>query len=151
MVQKVQVHSSNRVRVLIDDKVVGLIQSVRASDDYAPEMASGVGDIHAQEYVPTVARHSIAVGLMVLRKDSLIQLGLQPKNGDEALRGIEVDIAVYDFAEGATPTLLRKYVGCSFANGDVDITKHAIIAQNATYLCRDVQGEFDANEIQGAA
>lgn len=56
----VKTRSGNRVTVRFDGREIGLVQSVRMSDDYAPEPASGIGDIHVIEYVPTMARHSLS-------------------------------------------------------------------------------------------
>lgn len=57
--ENLQTRTGNRIVVLFDGKQVGLVQSVGMSDDYAPEPASGIGDIHVAEYVPTMARHSL--------------------------------------------------------------------------------------------
>jgi len=55
------VRTGNRFIVKFDGKTIGLCQSVDMRDDYAPEPASGIGNIHAQEYVPTMARHNLSV------------------------------------------------------------------------------------------
>ena len=60
------VRSANRVKVFFNNLEVGLVQSVRMNDDYGPEPASGIGDIHVTEYVPTMARHSLNVQTMML-------------------------------------------------------------------------------------
>src|SRR5690242_18991479 len=108
-----KVQSGNRVFVYLDGKKVGLAQNVRLNDDYAPEPASGIGDIHAQEYVPTMARHSLSVSQMVLKKQTLRQLGVAPENGDDALQGYVFDFVVVSKDDGS---VLRKYVGCTFAS-----------------------------------
>lgn len=131
------VRSSNRIAIFFDGKQIGLVQSLRASDDYSPEPASGVGDIHVQEYVPTMARHTLSVSQMTLRKKSMREVGIALENGDDALKGLVFDIEVY---EKDTNELLRKYVGCSYASGDLDVSKHAIVASNATINALDVQG-----------
>jgi len=69
MRQNLKTRTGNRIAVVIDGKQFGLVQSVRASDDYGPEPASGIGDIHAQEFVPTMARHSLSISMMVLKRD----------------------------------------------------------------------------------
>lgn len=134
--QNLKVRSGNKTVVMIDGKIVGLVQSVRASDDYSPEPASGIGDIHVAEYVPSTARHNLTVSQMVLYKGSLRQLGVIPANGDDALKGLVMDIAVMD-KSGET---LRKYVGCSFASGDIDVSAHRIVASNAQFNALDVTG-----------
>lgn len=129
--------TSNRIAVVIDGKQYGLVQSVRASDDYGPEAASGIGDIHAQEYVPTMARHSLSISTMVLKRGALLEAGIIAENGDAVLQGLVFDLEYYDKDDG---TLLRKYIGCSYASGDIEITKHAIIMQSGQFNALDVQG-----------
>jgi len=132
-----KVRSGNRVTVLFDGTEIGLVQSVRANDDYSPEPASGIGDIHAQEYVPTMARHSIAVSNMVLNVASMREALISFENGDDALSGNVFDIVVRSKDDSSE---LRKYIGCSYASGDVEITKHAIIVSNAQFNALDVVG-----------
>lgn len=129
--------TGNRIVVVLDGKQVGLVQSVRMSDDYSPEPASGIGDIHVAEYVPTMARHSLSVSAMVLNRNSLRAQGIIGENGDDVLRGRVFDIEQYDKDTGE---LLRKYVGCSYASGDIDVSKHAIVMSSATFLALDVTG-----------
>lgn len=135
--QNVKTQTGNRIRVTFDGQTVGLVQSVRMSDDYGPEAASGIGDIHAVEYVPTLARHSLSVSQMALKKDSLRSLGISVENGDAMLNGVVFDIVVFDKDDGRE---LRKYVGCSFASGDIDVSKHAIVQVNGSFNALDVHG-----------
>lgn len=137
MRQNTQTRSGNRIVALFDGKQVGLVQSISMNDDYAPDAASGIGDIHVQEYVPTMARHSLSVGTMVLKRSSLMKLGIAAENGDAVLQGLVFDFETYDKDTGE---LLRKYVGCSFASGTTDVTKHAIVTSNAQFLALDVVG-----------
>lgn len=129
--------SANRVLLKLDGEVVGMAQNCRSSDDYAPDGASGIGDIHVQEFVPTVARHSLSLTQLKFRNESLRAKGLIPENGDAALRGVEFDILIQD-KNGAS--VLRKYIGCVFASGDIDVQKHQIVSGTAQFLARDVQG-----------
>ncbi len=137
MQQNLTVRSSNVARVLLDGNEVGLLQNVRPSDDYAPEPASGIGNIHVQEWVPTQARHTISVGFLALRKTSLYKMGIIPENGDAALQGLVFDFEVFDKVDN---TIIRKYLGCSYASGDIEISKHAIIASNCQFNALDVAG-----------
>lgn len=136
--QNLRVRSGNRIVVKIDGKEVGLVQSVRMSDDFGPEPASGVGDIHVVEYVPTMARHSLNVSNMVLRTKNLRDQGIAVENGDEALRGMVMDFEIFDKDTGQ---LLRKYLGCSYASGDSEVTKHAILMQSGVFNALDVVGD----------
>lgn len=137
MKQNLKVRSGNRIVVVFDGKQIGMVQSVRPSDDYSPEPASGIGDIHVQEYVPTMARHTLSVSAMVLVKGHMRDAGIVPENGDAALQGLVFDFEVYDKDSGE---LLRKYVGCSYASGDLDISAHRIMSNSAQFMCLDVSG-----------
>jgi hypothetical protein len=133
----VKVRSGNRIAVVFDGIQIGLVQSVQMADDYGPEPASGVGDIHVQEYVPTIARHSLSVSAMVLIKGSMLQAGIVPENGDGALLGLVFDIVSY----GTDDTVvLRKYSGCTYASGSIEVSKHAIVMQSGQFLALDVSG-----------
>jgi hypothetical protein len=135
--QNLRTRSGNRIIVTFDSKKIGLVQNVRMSDDYAPDPASGIGDIHVQEYVPTVARHNLNVTTMVLNRGAMLQAGLIPENGDGALLGFVFDIEAFDKQTG---DLLRKYTGCSYASGDLEISKHTIVMQSGTFNALDVSG-----------
>lgn len=136
MATNIKVRSGNKTVVVINGAQVGLVQSVRGSDDYSPEPASGIGDIHAQEYVPTMARHTVNVSQMTLIQGSLRQVGAAIENGDQALAGIVFDIVVLD-KQGGT---LRKYINCSYASGDVEVSAHKIVVSNAVFNALDVSG-----------
>lgn len=136
--QNLKVRSGNRVLAMFDGKQIGLLQSVRMSDDYSPEAASGVGDIHAVEYVPTLARHQLSVSSMVLFRGAMLEAGIAMENGDAVLQGVVFDIEVYSKDDGK---LLRKYIGCSYASGDMDVSKHAIVMQSAQFNALDVSGK----------
>lgn len=135
MKQNLKTRSGNRIVVLFDGKQVGLVQSVRMNDDYSPEPASGIGDIHVQEYVPTMARHSLSVSTMMLSKGNLAEAGVTMRNGDAVLQGLVFDFEVYDKDTGE---LLKKYIGCSYASGDTEVSKHAIVMQSAQFNALDV-------------
>lgn len=129
--------TGNRIVVTLDGKQIGLMQSVRMNDDYSPEPASGIGDIHVQEYVPSMARHNLSVSAMVLNRGSMRQAGISAENGDDMLLGKVFDIEVYSKDDG---TLLRKYMGCSYASGDLEVSKHAIVMSSGTFNALDVSG-----------
>lgn len=137
MRQNQKVRSGNDIVVLLDGKNVGLLQNVSMNDDYSPEAASGIGDIHAVEYVPTMARHSLSVSAMTLKKGAMLEAGVVMENGDAMLQGLVFDFEVYDKSTGQQ---LRKYVGCSYASGSIDVSKHAITMQSAQFYALDVVG-----------
>lgn len=135
--QNLKTRTGNRMVVVFDGKQIGLVQSVRMNDDYSPEPASGIGDIHVQEYVPTMARHNLSISAMVLNRGSLREAGIASENGDAMLQGLVFDIEVYSKDDG---TLLRKYLGCSYASGDSEVSKHAIVMNSGTFNALDVTG-----------
>ena len=137
MKSNVKTRSGNRVVVVFDGKQIGLVRSVRANDDYSPEPASGIGNIHVQEYVPTMARHSLSVSSMVLIKGAMLEAGIAAENGDAMLQGLVFDLEVYSKDDGK---LLRKYIGVSYASGDIDISAHQIIVQSGQFNALDVVG-----------
>lgn len=131
------VRSGNHILVLFDGKQIGLIQNVSAQDDYGPEPASGIGDIHVQEYVPTMARHTLNVTGMLLRRGSMLEAGIAMENGDAVLQGLVFDIVIADKETGQT---LRIYRGCSYASGSLDVSKHTIVMQSGQFNALDVRG-----------
>lgn len=137
MKTNLKVRSGNRVVVMMDGVAVGLAQSVRASDDYGLEEASGIGDIHVQENVPTKATHRVSVTKMVLNQEDLRARGVFPENGDQALKGLVFDMVSMDKDTGE---VLVTYVGCSFNSGDVDTTKHSIIMSSGQFNALDRRG-----------
>lgn len=137
MKSNVKTQSGNRIVVVFDGVNLGLVQSVRASDDYSPEPASGIGDIHVQEYVPSMARHSLSVQKMVLLADRMREAGIVIENGDAALKGLVFDLEYYSKDGGK---LLRKYVGVSYASGDIDVSAHRITVASGQFNALDVVG-----------
>lgn len=133
------VNSGNRIEVQFDGKVVGLLQNLRMSDDFGHEPASGIGDIHVQEYVPSMARHSLSASTMILFTKNLRDSQISMENGDAVLRGLVFDIVVYG-RDPKNSGVLRKYVNCSYTGGDVEVSKHAILVANAQFVALDVTG-----------
>ena len=154
-VQNVIVRSSNRFTIKMGGVAIGLLQDLRCQDDYSPEPASGIGDIHVKEYVATMARHTLTTSQACMFANSLRALGISFANGDDALKGMVFDIEIADrintasVAPGSSSpvimqdndgSVLRTYKKCSFASGDVEIRKHAIIITSATLNACDVEG-----------
>lgn len=137
MKTNVKTRSGNRIVVVFDGKQLGLVRSVRANDDYSPEPASGIGDIHVQEYVPTMARHTLSVQNMVLIKGAMHAAGIAAENGDAMLQGLVFDLEVFDKDNGQ---LIRKYTGVSYASGDIDVNAHQIVVQSGQFNALDVTG-----------
>lgn len=137
MRQNVKTHTGNRIVVEFDGKTIGLVQSVRAQDSYGLEDASGIGDIHVQEHVPTKAVHTLSVSVMALFRKNMRDVGIAPQNGDDALQGLVFDVCFYSKDTGQ---LLRKYIGCSYDSGDLDVSAHRIVMQSGQLKALDVVG-----------
>lgn len=131
-----KVRSGNQTFVIFDGKRIGMIQSVGMNDNYSLEPASGIGDAHVQEHVPGLAQHSLSVSGMVLSTGSMLEAGLIPENADAALSGNVFDFESY----GDDGVLLRKYIKCSYASGDMQINAHRITMHSAQFLACDVTG-----------
>ena len=134
------VQSGNRIEIQFDGKVVGLLQNLRPSDDFGLEPASGIGDIHVAEYVPSMARHHLTASTMVLFAGNLRDAGIAMENGDAVLKGLVFDICIYS-KDPKNTGLLRKYIKCSYSSGDVEISKHAIVGNNVQLVALDVVGK----------
>ena len=137
MTTNVQTQTGNRLVVEFNNIKIGLLQSLRATDDYGMEPATTVGDIHVQEYVPTRASHRLSVSRMVLITQSLRSAGIATVNGDDALKGTVFNICEYSRDSGA---LLRTYVSCSWASGDVEVSANRIVMESGSIVALDVQG-----------
>lgn len=120
---------------------IGVLQDVKCTDDYAPEAISGIGDIHAQEYVPKMASHHIVANRMALRNSSLYSANVIPENGEAALEGRVFDIELYDTSTSTTEPI-RKYLKCSYAGGMLTVTKNAVISEQCTFKALDVSGKM---------
>lgn len=152
--QNILAHSGNLITLEFDGKRFGTIQRMNVQDDYGPEPVSGIGDIHVQEYVPSMARHSITVEHAVLKKNSMRHAGLIAENGCARLQGTEFDIVIYEknpvAGAGGTASQtgvcdtpmaeVRRYRYCSFASGSISIQAHRVVMTDATFNARDVVG-----------
>jgi len=136
MRQNLQVHSGNRIVVEADGKMIGLCQNLRCDDNYGHERASGIGDIHVQEFVPGQANHSLSIQTMHLFRKNMVDNGIVPQNGDDVLKGMEFDIVIYS---KDTNQALTKYIGVKYDSGSVDISAHRIVTRSGQFLARDKQ------------
>jgi hypothetical protein len=132
-------YTGNQVDAFINGIKMDLLQTIRGADDYGLEPASGVGDIHVQEYVPTVARHTISISAFALKNEPTIQNRIIWENGDAALAGGEFDIEIFAKETGA---LLRKWTQAMCTNADVVVTAHRILVKDATFVALDVVGKL---------
>lgn len=136
-------HTGNLIQLEFGDETIGTIASMTVNDDYGPEPVSGIGSIQVYEYPPTMARHTISVEYAVLKKNTLISLGVVPEDGCERLKGLELDIVIYaKLPCGNKGAALRKYRYCSLASGSFNIQAHRVVMSNATFNSRAVVGKF---------
>jgi hypothetical protein len=163
--QNVKVFNGNRITIELASKIIGLAQSCRATDNYNLQPASGIGDIHVIEWVPTMAQHSVAIQTMFLYKAAMQEAGLVAledigdghvfENGLSALRGIVFDISIRGKSVQGVENpanaeqVLRKYQGCSYDGGDIDVGKHAIVVRNATFRALDVTTDESQSNAAG--
>ncbi len=125
--------SANNVYIIFNGEKVGLAKDFRASDDFAPDPATVIGEIHVQEYVPTVARHNITMSELRISAKKLTSVGGIVGNGDTALEGLVFDVEIHQKSGG----LLKKYIDASLASGDISIQSNQIIVNSATFNALD--------------
>lgn len=138
-----QTHSGNRIEIRLDGRVVGLIQSLRASDNFGLEDASGIGDPRVVEHVPSKAVHTLSVSTMAFVRANLrTELGEVNENAEAAMRALVFDVRIFSKPWGGTGSgaLLREYLQCSWDSGDLDITAHRIVMQSGQLKAIDVRG-----------
>lgn len=134
-VTNVKVQTGNRIFIRINDKDVGMLQSLRSSDDFGMQETSEIGNINVIEYVPSLARHTVTASVVQLKRESLERLGIASARGQDALKGVVFDIVIMDRDANR---MLKTYKSCSYASGDAEVTKHAVVMRNATFLALDV-------------
>lgn len=137
METNLKTQSGNRIVIEFDGREVGLLQTCRGDDNYAPEPASGIGDIHTQEWVPTRAAHTLSFSKMVLITEKMRSSGMIPENGDAVLKGLVYNVVYYSRDSGMA---LKTYTGCSYASGSVDVSAHRITVINGTLNALDTSG-----------
>lgn len=135
--ENLRVRSGNQIEILFDNVVVGLAQNCRLADDLSPEPASGIGDEKAVEYVPTMARYVINLSQMQLRNQSLRAQGIKAENSAQGLKGMVFDVVIRDKQSGQE---LRKYMGVSYASGEIDVQKHQILVASGMFYALDATG-----------
>jgi hypothetical protein len=136
--QNLLARSANRIAVLFDGKQVGACKSVSLEDSYNLETVVGIGDIHVQEHVPTVAAYSLSMEAIVLEKEQLRSVGITTVDGYDALVGRVFDIVVMSKDTGEE---IRKYTGCSYDRGTVHVTANQVISTSASFKALRASGQ----------
>jgi hypothetical protein len=124
-----QVETANQIVLQFDGRPVGLVQNLDCTEEYGIEPATGIGDIHVLEYVPTVARYNLSISVIALRKNSLRSQDILPLNGEDVLKGRVFDICI--FSKNGGPALLT-YKSVTIGSAGVQINKNAIIMNNCS-------------------
>lgn len=132
------VWEANKTRVFLDGVEFFLLSNIRATDDYALERVSGIGDIHVKENIPTVAQHVFTMSGYIVKDEQAIARSVIPENGDVALEGRTFSIEIFD-KEGP---LLRRYEECTCNNADANMTAHRLLMKDATFYAIDVSGQY---------
>lgn len=129
-------YSGNDVRVFLGGVEVPLLQNLSGDDAYNHEPASGVGDIHVTEFIPSRAMHTITIDKMIFKPELLTLLGIIVENGDGALRGLMFDIEVQAKRGG----VLKTWYDAKCDRARVTVRAHSIIVQDATFMALDTAG-----------
>lgn len=135
--QNRNVRSGNLVYVYLDGQQIGAAQDASLEMDFAPEPVYGIGDIDPIENVPTRASYRLSVTQAVLNLQSLMAKGLIPENGDAALQGMVMDFVKVDRVTGQ---VIRKYIGCSYASGNISTRANGVIQVSGTFMALGAQG-----------
>lgn len=136
-----QVYTGNVVEVSFDGVVVGMLQSLRASEDLGLQEVSGVGSALAQEYVPSLVRYTLTASFLQMRTQSVENISgkrIASRTGGNALDGLVFDIIV----RKKDGTMLKRFINAAYGSGDVEVTKHAIVGRNVTFMALDSDGDF---------
>jgi hypothetical protein len=131
------IRSGNLVYIYLDGIKVGAAQDATIEFDIAPEPVYGIGDIDPIEHVPTRATYRVSVTQAVLEYNSLLAMGVIPENGDVALIG-----KVFDFVkvDRLTNKVIRKYVGCSYASGQIATRANGNLTCSGQFVALGAQG-----------
>jgi hypothetical protein len=147
------VMTGNIIKVEFGGKLVGIIQSVNAQDDYGLQPISGVGRNTAYENAPGFARFSLTVDTIFLFPglitgttslteeaggDQLVNFedaDIAPGVAEDILRGIVIDIVIR--TKGGKE--LFRYKWCSYGGGSFGIQKHVAVSRSAQFLAIDKQ------------
>lgn len=132
--------SGNDVNVFIDDQPLDLVQTIRGTEGFGHEPASGIGDIRIREYVPSVARYTVTFSRMVLSAEKLMALGIMPETARDAMRGKTFTISVFS----KSGPLMRKWIDAVYDGGDMNVSAHRIVISDATFLATDAGGILGA-------
>lgn len=156
------VNTGNTMLLIVDNKVIGRAQSLQAQRSYGTEGVYEIGSIMPQEHVYNRYEGQITLERFLVRKDTLVELGMAGLGEDILTKGI-MDIAVFQKeaytgtdgqgGEGAGGNeaenagnigkCIRVYRGCTAVTYSENIRVGAICGENATFqymTCDDNKG-----------
>lgn len=143
-----QVYTGNIVEITFDGVVVGMCQSLRASEDTGLQEVSGIGNAKATEYVPSLIRYTVTASFLQMRTQSVEAVSgvrIANRTANDALSGLVFDIIVRNKAG----QMLKRFVSCNYGSGDLEVNKHAIVGRNITFMALDQDGDFLGNTFSG--
>lgn len=129
-ISKQKVVSGNIIRIKIDGKVVGRIQSIDGRRSFGQEPVHEIGSIMPQEHVPLRYEGSFTVDKFLIRQQSLVDLGLASL-GEGILN---MDIIDVEITDKYTNEVIRVYRGCSLTEYSERFQAGAISGENASFV-----------------
>ena len=125
-----QSHAGHTIRIKIDGKEVGRIQSIDGRASFGQEGQYEIGSIMPAEHVALRYEGSVTVDKFRLRKKSLAELGLA-KLGAGILTMNVLDIEVTDKFTG---DIVEVYRGCSLNEYSRSHRANAISGENCSFV-----------------
>jgi hypothetical protein len=137
-------HTGNRIIIRFNGAIVGLVQSLRASEDFGVQGLYQVGDIQAAELVPTQAQYTLTADMIFLKTDTFYSgfgssTPLAPVDPYGALYFKPFQVAIYD---SDTMKLMRYWDGCYYSQGDLQISMNAVLTGSCTFRAITASGSM---------
>lgn len=127
---------------------VGLGQTATINQDAGLQAASGIGDNRVKQWVPGMAQVTVNVADMAINSQSYESLGLAPSTSltdilTLGLFTITIVDQTVDPQTGAYSLVpIKQVIDCLYAQGSLNITKHAPLTANVTFNGLDVSGQL---------
>lgn len=129
-----QVLTGNIIRLVINNKEIGLAQSADGDRNFQTEGVYGIGSIRPVEHVPLRYDGTLTIDRFFLRNADLRSLGLAPLSADDILTlGIISGIVV----DKVSKKTLRQYIGMTCASYSESFRANAISGERATWKYLD--------------
>lgn len=165
------VNTGNTMLLVVNGHVIGRAQSLQAQRSYGTEGVYEIGSIMPQEHVYNRYEGQITLERFLVRKDTLVELGLAGLGEDILTKGI-MDIAVFQ-KMGATGTngdggnevrngqydqpngeynqekVIRVYRGCTAVTYSENVRVGAICGENATFQYMTCDNNVEGGYLSG--